>query len=96
MVRAVGDAIITAPPLITSPEEIDLLVDRVRAALDATARDPVLPGASCEPIFRSALPVGCCYGACQMQVPAWAQGHNASAGGRAKLPVLNGEVPESG
>jgi putrescine aminotransferase len=38
MVRAVGDAIITAPPLITSPEEIDLLVDRVRAALDATAR----------------------------------------------------------
>ncbi|MGE0625586.1 MAG: aminotransferase [Pseudomonadales bacterium] len=38
MVRAIGDAIVSAPPLVCSHEEIDLLVDRVRAALDATAR----------------------------------------------------------
>ncbi len=38
MVRAVEDAIVTAPPLICSREEVDLLVDTVRRALDATAR----------------------------------------------------------
>ena len=37
MVRAVGDAIITAPPLVISPDEIDLLTARLRLALDRTA-----------------------------------------------------------
>jgi putrescine aminotransferase len=38
MVRAVGDAIITAPPLIISPAQIDLLLLRLRHALDQTAQ----------------------------------------------------------
>ena len=37
MVRAVGDTIIRAPPLICSREEIDLIVARLNLALDATA-----------------------------------------------------------
>lgn len=37
MVRQVGDAIISAPPLIVNHEEIDLLVARLRKALDDTA-----------------------------------------------------------
>ncbi len=37
MVRAVGDALITAPPLIISADEIDLLVTRMRRALDLAA-----------------------------------------------------------
>ncbi len=37
MVRAVGDAIVTAPPLICNREEIDTLVSRLAIALDATA-----------------------------------------------------------
>jgi len=37
MVRAVGDAMIMAPPLVCSLEEIDLVVDRLAAALDTTA-----------------------------------------------------------
>jgi len=37
MVRATGDAMIMAPPLICSIEEIDILVDTFAAALDATA-----------------------------------------------------------
>ncbi|MGD8417247.1 MAG: aminotransferase [Pseudomonadales bacterium] len=38
MVRAIGDAVVSAPPLVCTREEIDLLVERLRAALDATAR----------------------------------------------------------
>lgn len=38
MVRAVGDAIITAPPLIISTEQIELLIARLRRALDQTAQ----------------------------------------------------------
>ena len=38
MVRQVGDAIISAPPLIISREEIDLLIERLASALDATAK----------------------------------------------------------
>lgn len=38
MVRAIGDSVVSAPPLVCSHEEIDLLVERLRAALDATAR----------------------------------------------------------
>ena len=34
MVRAVGDRIISAPPLTISDEEIDTLVSRLRTALD--------------------------------------------------------------
>lgn len=37
MVRAVKDAIISAPPLICTRQEIDILVDRLHRALDATA-----------------------------------------------------------
>lgn len=37
MVRATGDAMIMAPPLICTIEEIDTLVDTFSAALDATA-----------------------------------------------------------
>ena len=37
MVRQVGDAIISAPPLIINRAEIDALIDRLAAALDATA-----------------------------------------------------------
>lgn len=37
MVRAVGDAIISAPPLICNEEEIDLIVARLSKALDETA-----------------------------------------------------------
>ena len=38
MVRQVGDTIISAPPLIVNHEEIDLLTERLRVALDKTAR----------------------------------------------------------
>ncbi|MBE9539841.1 MAG: aspartate aminotransferase family protein [Proteobacteria bacterium] len=37
MVRATGDAMIMAPPLVCSVEEIDILVDKFAAALDKTA-----------------------------------------------------------
>jgi len=37
MVRATGDAMIMAPPLVCSIEEIDTLVDKFTAALDKTA-----------------------------------------------------------
>jgi len=37
MVRAVGDAIVSAPPIICDREEIDTLVERLHRALDATA-----------------------------------------------------------
>lgn len=37
MVRQTGDAMITAPPLVSSVEEIDILVDKLGQALDATA-----------------------------------------------------------
>ncbi len=39
MVRAVGDSLIQAPPLICSEDEIDLLFDRLTAALDKTAAE---------------------------------------------------------
>jgi len=35
--RAVGDSMIIAPPLICSHEEIDLLIERAKKALDQTA-----------------------------------------------------------
>ena len=38
MVRQTGDAMIMAPPLISEPEHMDLLVERFGAALDITAR----------------------------------------------------------
>ena len=38
MVRAVRDTMISAPPFVCSTEEIDLLVERLRGALDDTAR----------------------------------------------------------
>ena len=38
MVRAVGDSIISAPPLICTRDDIDLLVDRLTIALDLTAK----------------------------------------------------------
>jgi putrescine aminotransferase len=38
MVRAVGDSIISAPPLVCTREEIDLLIDRLHKALDLTAK----------------------------------------------------------
>ena len=37
MVRQTGDAMITAPPLVCSIEEIDILIDKLGLALDATA-----------------------------------------------------------
>ncbi len=37
VVRAVGDAMISAPPLICNAAEIDLIVARLSKALDATA-----------------------------------------------------------
>jgi putrescine aminotransferase len=37
MVRQTGDAMITAPPLVCSIEEIDFLVDTLAQALDRTA-----------------------------------------------------------
>ncbi len=37
MVRATADAMIMAPPLVCSVEEIDILVDKFAAALDKTA-----------------------------------------------------------
>jgi putrescine aminotransferase len=39
MVRAVGDTIIAAPPLICSTQEIDLLIERLLKALDITAAE---------------------------------------------------------
>ncbi len=39
MVRAIADSIVTAPPLICTPEEIDLLMERLVQALDATATE---------------------------------------------------------
>jgi putrescine---pyruvate transaminase len=38
MIRQVGDSIISAPPVIISRTEIDLLIARLRSALDMTAR----------------------------------------------------------
>lgn len=38
MVRSVGDAIVTAPPLVCTHKEIDLLVARLTIALDYTAK----------------------------------------------------------
>jgi putrescine---pyruvate transaminase len=38
MVRAVKDAIVSAPPFVCSIEEIDLLIDRLHEALNDTAR----------------------------------------------------------
>ena len=38
MVRAVGDSIISAPPLICTRDDIDLLVGRLTIALDLTAK----------------------------------------------------------
>jgi putrescine aminotransferase len=38
MVRAVKDTMISAPPFVSSFEEIDLLIERLRRALDETAR----------------------------------------------------------
>ncbi|MBT3425113.1 MAG: aminotransferase class III-fold pyridoxal phosphate-dependent enzyme [Gammaproteobacteria bacterium] len=38
MIRQVGDSVISAPPLIINREEIDLLINRLRDALDMTAR----------------------------------------------------------
>lgn len=46
MVRAVGNAIIMAPPLIIAPDEIDILVSRLSLALDATADAYGVTGAS--------------------------------------------------
>ena len=37
MVRQTGDAMITAPPLVCSIDEIDILVDMLGEALDTTA-----------------------------------------------------------
>lgn len=37
MVRAVGDSLVTAPPLVIADDEMDLLVSRLRRALDLTA-----------------------------------------------------------
>lgn len=37
MVRAVGDTVISAPPLICNRQEVDLLIERLVRALDATA-----------------------------------------------------------
>ncbi|MEX0709100.1 MAG: aminotransferase [Woeseia sp.] len=39
MVRAVADAIISAPPLVCTIDEIDLLIERLTKALDQTAAD---------------------------------------------------------
>ncbi len=39
VMRATGDAMIIAPPLICTTAEIDLLVERAKAALDETARE---------------------------------------------------------
>ncbi|MTJ83099.1 MAG: aminotransferase class III-fold pyridoxal phosphate-dependent enzyme [Telmatospirillum sp.] len=38
VLRAVGDAVVTCPPLIISAEEIDLLLERLTGALDGAAR----------------------------------------------------------
>lgn len=38
MIRAVGDSIISAPPLVSTHAEIDLLIERLSQALDSTAR----------------------------------------------------------
>ncbi len=38
MVRAVGDAIITAPPIICNKAEVDTLINRLAQALDTTAK----------------------------------------------------------
>lgn len=38
MVRSVGDAIVTAPPMVCTKEEIDLLITRLTIALDYTAK----------------------------------------------------------
>ena len=36
---AVGDSILMVPPLVISPEEIGLLVDRLDAAIERVARE---------------------------------------------------------
>jgi putrescine aminotransferase len=38
MVRQTGDAMIMAPPLVCDPEHIDMLIERLGQALDATAK----------------------------------------------------------
>jgi len=38
IVRAVGNALIAAPPIICNPQEIDTLIARLLIALDATAK----------------------------------------------------------
>ena len=42
MVRQTGDAMITAPPLISSTAEIDILVEKLAGALDQDTRDLAL------------------------------------------------------
>jgi putrescine aminotransferase len=37
MVRQTGDAMIMAPPFVTTPAEIDTLIDKLSKALDKTA-----------------------------------------------------------
>ncbi len=39
MVRAVGDALITAPPLVCTNDEIDIIIERLGRALDETAAE---------------------------------------------------------
>ena len=39
MIRAVGDSIISAPPLICNKEEVDMLIERLVQALDVTATE---------------------------------------------------------
>ena len=42
IVRAVGDSVIAAPPLICTREEVDMLIERLVKALDATAAEFVI------------------------------------------------------
>ena len=39
VMRATGDTMIIAPPLICTTAELDMLVERAKAALDETARE---------------------------------------------------------
>jgi putrescine aminotransferase len=39
IMRAVGDRMIVAPPLVMSKAQIDEMIDRIRSALDATLAD---------------------------------------------------------
>jgi len=38
MVRQTGDAMIMAPPFVTTPEELDTLINKLASALDKTAQ----------------------------------------------------------